>query len=99
MPNEQQVIELLDTIDDPELGVSLVDLGLIYGVRCEGGRVDVVMTLTTQGCPLHDALIPAIEAAVGGLPDVAEVHVVVVWDPPWSLDRIRPEAAEALGIT
>jgi metal-sulfur cluster biosynthetic enzyme len=93
MPNEQQVMDRLDTIDDPELGVSLVDLGLIYGVR-----VDVAMTLTTEGCPLHDALVPAVEAAVGDLPDVTEVHVFVVWDPPWSIDRIRPEAAKALGI-
>jgi metal-sulfur cluster biosynthetic enzyme len=98
MTHEQQVMERLDTIDDPELGVSLVDLGLIYDVRCENGRVEVVMTLTTPGCPLHDALIPAVEAAIGELPDVSEVRVSLVWEPAWTLDRIRPEAAAALGI-
>ncbi len=98
MPTESQVLERLSTIYDPELGLSLVDLGLIYGVHCEDGRVDVRMTLTTQGCPMHESLLPAVEAALRDLPGVRDVHVDLVWEPPWTPDRVSPAAAALLGL-
>jgi metal-sulfur cluster biosynthetic enzyme len=94
---EQQVYDVLRTIDDPELGLSLVDLGLIYGIDVQGGTIHIHMTMTTEGCPMHDAIVPAVEAAVAALPSVERVEVELVWDPPWTPDRISPLAAAALG--
>ena len=97
MVTEQEVYDILRRIDDPEIGLSLVDLGLIYGVGIDDGVACIRMTLTTQGCPMHDAIVPAIEAAVGELPGVSGVDVELVWEPPWTPDRISPLAAAALG--
>ena len=97
MPSEEAVYNALRLIDDPEIGLNLVDLGMIYGVTIEGGRVRIAMTLTTQGCPLHDAMLPAVEQVVGQLEGVEQVAVDLVWEPPWTPDRLSPLAAAALG--
>ncbi len=82
---------------DPELGLDIVDLGLVYALRSEDGGVTVEMTLTTPGCPVSESLPAeagrALEAALG-----VPVRVAVVWDPPWTPDRIDPAAAAALGL-
>jgi metal-sulfur cluster biosynthetic enzyme len=97
MPTEAEVYDVLRWIDDPEVGLSLVDLGLIYGVTVDDGVVQIRMTMTTQGCPMHDAIVSAVQAAVGALPGVTETDVDLVWEPPWTPDRISPLAAAALG--
>jgi metal-sulfur cluster biosynthetic enzyme len=88
----EQISDALRDVFDPELGMSVVDLGLIYDVAIDGGRVHVTMTLTTQGCPLHDSMTEWVRQALGRLPGIEEVAVDIVFDPPWTPDRIRPDA-------
>jgi metal-sulfur cluster biosynthetic enzyme len=94
---ERQVLEALKQILDPELGVNIVDLGLVYGVTITGGDVRVKMTLTTPGCPMHDSLVRGAERALGRVPGVASAAVELVWEPPWSPQRISPEGLAAMG--
>ena len=79
----------LDTVLDPELGMSVVALGLVYDVTISGGDVRVTMTLTAPGCPLHDVMTQWVRTAVARVPGVAAVDVVLTFDPPWTPDRIR----------
>ena len=88
----EQITEALRDVFDPELGMSVVDLGLIYDVAIDAGRVHITMTLTTQGCPLHDSMTEWVRQAVSRIPGVDEVAVVIVFDPPWTPDRIRQDA-------
>jgi metal-sulfur cluster biosynthetic enzyme len=88
-PADAAVREALSTVVDPELGLSVVDLGLIYDVRIEDGRVGVTMTLTARGCPLHQVMTDWVREAVARVPGVAHVDVTLTFDPPWSPDRIR----------
>ena len=82
------VTEALRTVLDPELGMSVVDLGLVYAVDVSGGAVRITMTLTAPGCPLHDVLSEWARAAVARVPGVEHVEVTLTFDPPWSPDRI-----------
>lgn len=88
----EQITEALRDVFDPELGMSVVDLGLIYDLAMDGGRIDVTMTLTTQGCPLHDAMTEWVRQAIARIPGVQQVEVSIVFDPPWTPDRIRQDA-------
>jgi metal-sulfur cluster biosynthetic enzyme len=90
--SREQVTEALREVFDPELGMSVVDLGLIYGVEIEAGRVHVEMTLTTQGCPLHGSMTEWVRQAVGRVPGVVDVTVALTFEPPWTPDRIGPGA-------
>lgn len=95
---EAQVLDALGTVYDPELGIDVVSLGLVYGVRTAPGHVEVDMTLTTIGCPVSESLPMEAEAAIRTLlPDV-DVRVQVVWDPPWTPDRLSDAASDALGL-
>lgn len=96
---EERVLNAVRQVIDPELGVNLVDLGLIYDVRIHEGEVAVRMTLTTRGCPLHGTLVRAVERAIGELPGVASARVEVVWEPRWNPDMISPEGRQALAGT
>lgn len=92
------VVGALSTVWDPELGLDVVALGLVYDVRVAGDAVEVDMTLTTPGCPVSEQLPAQAEAAVcAAVPD-AEVTVNVVWDPPWTPERLSPVALEQLGF-
>lgn len=94
---EAEVIEALRRVLDPELGVNIVDLGLIYDVRVRGAQVDVTMTLTTPGCcPLHAVLPQAAERVVQGIEGVAAGRVHLAWEPPWSPDRMSDAARKQL---
>jgi metal-sulfur cluster biosynthetic enzyme len=88
----EQITEALREVFDPELGMSVVDLGLIYDVAIDAGRVRITMTLTIQGCPLHDSMTEWVRQAVGRIPGVEDVVVVIVFDPPWTPDLIRQDA-------
>ncbi|AEI43669.1 metal-sulfur cluster assembly factor [Paenibacillus mucilaginosus] len=96
MGEEQRVREWLKGVYDPELGVNVVDLGLIYGIEAEEGEIRVRMTLTTPGCPLHDTIIGGVRRALEGRPGVGRVQVEVVWEPRWTPERMTPEAREQL---
>jgi len=88
-----QVTQALREVFDPELGMSVVDLGLIYDVLIDGGRVRIVMTLTTQGCPLHDSMTEWVRQAVGRIPGVDEVEVAITFEPAWTPERISRDVA------
>lgn len=84
----EQVTAALRNVLDPELGMSVVELGLVYGTEIEGGRVSITMTLTAPGCPIHDAMADWVRQAVMKIPGVSEVEVTITFDPPWTPDRI-----------
>jgi metal-sulfur cluster biosynthetic enzyme len=81
---ESTVLDALRQVVDPELGLNIVDLGLVYDVTIEGGRVRVAMTLTSPGCPLGDSIRDGAHAALLNLEGVREAEVVLVFDPPWT---------------
>jgi metal-sulfur cluster biosynthetic enzyme len=85
-----RVTEALRGVLDPELGLSVVELGLIYGLEIRNGTVDVTMTLTAPGCPLHEVMPEWVRQAVGAVPGVERVEVRLTFDPPWSPDRVAP---------
>jgi metal-sulfur cluster biosynthetic enzyme len=107
MPTENEVLDALKQCYDPEIPVNIVDLGLIYEIRFEavpgtdsGSQQDVTvdMTLTAQGCPEHVNISAQVKARIEQLPGVRNVTVNVIWTPPWSPERLSPEARKQLGI-
>ena len=84
----KMVMDALADVIDPELGMSIVALGLVYDVRIAGGTVEVTMTLTAPGCPLHDLMTEWVRGALAKLPGVEQVHVELTFDPPWTPDRM-----------
>jgi metal-sulfur cluster biosynthetic enzyme len=86
--HREQVTQALRDVLDPELGMSVVDLGLIYDVQIDVGHVRITMTLTTQGCPLHDAMTEWVRRAIEKVPGVDEVEVAITFEPPWTPERI-----------
>lgn len=97
MISSEAVMEALRTVFDPELGINVVDLGLIYGVEIEGDKVSVKMTLTTRGCPLHDSIARGVRSAVKALPGVGDATVDLVWEPAWTPERMTESARKELG--
>ena len=99
-----QVWQQLRTVIDPELGINIVDLGLVYRVEVEpepeidDAKVKVVMTLTTPGCPLAGEIEEMIRSAVRPLSWLSEVEVELTFDPPWSMDKMSEAAKLELGI-
>jgi len=94
----ENVREALRDVLDPELGINVVDLGLVYEVRVRDGDVSVAMTMTTPACPLGETLREQAEAAIRQkVPGVKSVTVDLVWDPPWRPSMISDAAKEQLG--
>jgi probable FeS assembly SUF system protein SufT len=98
-----QVLAVLDTIYDPEIPISIVELGLVY--RCEAidqpdgtRRVEIDMTMTAPGCGMGDVLSVDASRAVAAIPGVDDVEVTLVWDPPWTMHRISEAARLELGL-
>lgn len=87
--SREQVLAALAEVLDPELGMSVLDLGLIYGLEVEGGRVAVTMTLTNPACPIHETMTAWVRRAVLRVPGVERVDVVLTFDPPWTPARVR----------
>ena len=96
--SEAHVRYALGTVYDPEIPVNLLDLGLVYGIAIEGGRVDVTMTLTAPGCGMGPVLVDDVKYRVGKAPNVEAVEVELVFDPPWSRDMMSEEAQLELGM-
>lgn len=96
------MLEALGTVQDPELPVSIVDMGLVYDVdvdaASQGVHVVVEMTFTSMGCPAMGMLKSDVREALGSLDDVRSVRVVTVWDPPWTTDRLTQEARDVLRV-
>lgn len=96
--DKKKIEEKLKTVIDPELGVSIVDLGLVYGIDIKDDKVGVKMTLTFPGCPLVHQIIGGAKEAVESIPGVKEADIELVWEPPWTPDRVKKEIREELGI-
>jgi metal-sulfur cluster biosynthetic enzyme len=98
MATESDILEAMKQVEDPELGVNVVDLGLVYGVDQEdqGRKVRLDMTLTTVACPLTDMIEGATNAALVGLDDIQEVEINWVWSPPWGPERLTEDGKMAL---
>ena len=96
---EQQVIDALRGVYDPEIPINIYDLGLIYEVNVNSDRtVDVQMTLTTPGCPVAQTFPATVECAVKCVHGVEDATVELVWDPPWTKDRMSEDALLSLGL-
>ena len=96
---QEEVYSALRKCMDPEIPVNVVDLGLIYDVKVnEENNIDIEMTMTTRGCPLHDTLVSDVKRYVGKINGVAGVNVSIVWDPPWSVDKMEPTVRDQLGF-
>lgn len=95
---EDKIYELLKTVIDPEVNVNIIDLGLIYEINIDGSKVEVVMTLSTPGCPLGDTIMENVSQVIlANIPDVT-VDVQLVWEPAWTPELISPEGKVALGM-
>jgi metal-sulfur cluster biosynthetic enzyme len=88
----------LTDVQDPEMPINIVDLGLVYGVRRDGARVDVDLTFTAMGCPAYDFLLSDVRERLLQEPGVEEVHIRIVWDPPWTSARLTEEGRDALQL-
>jgi metal-sulfur cluster biosynthetic enzyme len=100
---EQDVMSALKSCYDPEIPVNIVDLGLIYGVKFEPAPddkqdVSIDMTLTAQGCPEHVNISMQVKSRLEQLPGIRNAAVNVVWSPPWTPERLSPDARKQLGI-
>ena len=92
------VWQTLKQVMDPELDCNIVDLGLVYDIAINGSKVIVTMTLTTPGCPMHESLSWGVKNALLNLEEVDDVEVRIVWDPPWTPDRMSDYAREHAGL-
>lgn len=96
---KENIMGALENVIDPELGIDIVNLGLVYDIDLdEDGVCTVTMTLTSMGCPLGARIEMDIKRALSDIPQVKETVVNIVWDPPWSKDRMSRYAKIALGI-
>ncbi len=91
--SEEQIRNSLKQCMDPEVPLSIVDMGLIYGINVsENNDVKIKMTMTTKGCPLHDTMVDDVTRYTKKVPGVNNVQVDIVWDPPWTKDKMSDEA-------
>jgi FeS assembly SUF system protein len=95
---KEDVLEALKTVYDPEIPINVVDLGLVYEVKVNGGNIYVQMTLTAPGCGMGPHIAQQAEWAVADVEGVEDVQIEMVFDPPWSPDRISEEAKAQLGL-
>ena len=98
MPTRDEVIEALRQVEDPELGMDIVDLGLLYDVEVEGPRVKVTHSLTSMGCPVGPLIQEDIDRVARELPGVEDVDVELTWDPPWTPEKMSDDAKFILGF-
>jgi metal-sulfur cluster biosynthetic enzyme len=98
MPTKDQVVDALRAVEDPELGMDIVELGLLYDVEVEGPKVKVIHTLTSMGCPVGPMIQENIDQIARAIPDVEDVEVELTWDPPWSPEKMSDDAKFILGF-
>ncbi len=94
----QKYWELLNGVIDPELGIGIVDLGLIYNVEIKNKQAVVTMTLTSMGCPVGPSIIAQVEEEMEQIPGVEKVTINLVWDPIWTPDKINPDVRAMLSV-
>jgi len=93
---KEEVIEVLKTCYDPEIPINIIDLGLVYGIEVERDQVHIKMTLTMPGCPMGELIIENVKRKVKAIEGVKEAKIELVWDPPWTPERISEEAMERI---
>jgi metal-sulfur cluster biosynthetic enzyme len=97
---ETDVTQALMSVEDPEAGMSIVDLGLVYGIDVQPGKVRVEMTMTSPACPVAPYLVDESTAAIRAVaPEGTDVEIDLVWEPPWTPERMSPEAQKRFGWT
>jgi len=97
MVEQDEVLEALTNVIDPELGLDFVELGLVYGVEIDGGDVNITFTLTTPACPIGPMVTEQMQEFVGEIEGVESVETSMVFSPPWSPDKMSEDAKFALG--
>ncbi len=96
--DEDALLDALRSVEDPEAGMNIVELGLVYGVEASGARATVRMTMTSPTCPLGDYLTDAVRDALRArFPELEQVDVELVWDPPWTPERMSEGARSFFG--
>ena len=98
MPTKEEVIEVMRQVEDPELGMDIVDLGLLYDVEVEGPKVKFVYSLTSMGCPAGPLIAGDIERAAREVEGVEDVELELTFDPPWTPDKMSEDAKFILGF-
>src|ERR671930_1925011 len=98
MPSKQEVVEALREVEDPELGMDIVELGLFYDAEIDGPKVRVLYTLTSMGCPAGPMIQEDIDRALRRIPGVDEVESELTFDPPWTPDKMSDDAKFILGF-
>ena len=98
MVGYEDVVNALHTVEDPELGMDIVELGLYYDAEIEGSNVKVIHSLTSMGCPAGPMIQENIHDAVAALPGVEQVEVDLTWDPPWTPEKMSDDAKFILGF-
>jgi metal-sulfur cluster biosynthetic enzyme len=98
MPSREEVVEALRGVEDPELGMDIVELGLFYDAELEGDNVKVTYTLTSMGCPAGPMIEEDIERVLHEIPGVGQVQSELTFDPPWTPDRMSDDAKFILGF-
>lgn len=88
---------LLRDVIDPEVGINIIDLGLVYSIRVSEGVALIRMTMTTPGCPLTGYFEDALHRTLWGAPGISDVDLQIIWDPPWSPDMMSRQAKQDLG--
>lgn len=98
MTSQEQVFDKLKTCLDPELGINIVDLGLIYAINIEDSRINILMTLTTPGCPLDSYFVKDITDKLKTLKGITDVSVEMTFEPAWSPTKMSEESKDILGF-
>jgi len=93
-----QIIEVLHTVHDPEIPVNIYELGLVYEVKVDDGKVNITMTLTAPACPVAGDIIFEVQTKVEAIEGVKDVHVQLTFDPPWNKEMMSEEAKLELGF-
>ncbi len=95
-PGTENLWRALEQVKDPEFPMSLIDLGLVYGIERDGGAVRVNITFTAMGCPAMDMILDDVRKRVLNEPGVTDVKIEIVWDPPWNKSRLSERGRELL---
>ena len=98
MPSKEEVVEALRQVEDPELGMDIVELGLLGDVEVDGAKVKVTYTLTSMACPVGPMIQEDIDRVIREVPGVEDVEAELTFDPPWTPDRMSEDAKFILGI-
>ena len=98
MPTQEEVVDALRQVEDPELGMDIVELGLLYDVEVAGPQVKVLYSLTSMGCPAGPLIQQNVEETVKAMPEVEDVQTELTWDPPWTPEKMSDDAKFILGF-